>query len=128
MIKKTVSLKIVLEIAAIIYLALYLSNPEAMLRKYADLNLVNQAFCQEIKCETTISPGMDRRQVRAILGNPKLKRQLADGTEVWIYSTNQKEKSKNTFSVIFDNKGRVIEVLLPEKEQNKNTVSIQIDI
>lgn len=70
----------------------------------------------------TISLGMDKRDILAKLGFPKVKRQFADESEVWVYVLIAGgEKPETTYSVIFDRRGKVIQVILPQKEeQNQN--------
>ncbi len=75
----------------------------------------------------TISLGMDKRDILAKLGFPKVKRQFADGSEVWIYVfTGNGEKSNTTYSVIFDRRGKVIQVIFPRKEEQGKNKDINV--
>lgn len=94
------------------------------------LIVISQSFGQEIEYEKSISIGMDKNRVLATLGLPKTRRQFPDGTDVWIYLTNPAENnSQNTYSIIFDPRGKVIEIILPKEEGEKeNKVDIQVDM
>jgi outer membrane protein assembly factor BamE (lipoprotein component of BamABCDE complex) len=84
---------------------------------------------EEIDAEynITISLGMNKEDIFAKLGFPKVKRRFADGSEVWVYVlAGNGKKSDTTYSVIFDRHGKVIQAILPRKEEQNQNKDINV--